>query len=406
MHTFSQDVNHPSIFADRSGSVNVMFAMGVAVLLATIGVAVDTGRAVSTRIDMQAALDSAVLAAASSASASTNSIANAVFRQNFKPAPGQSAFAFAYKDASGKVRGVALSSIATTLTRLLGYDQITQVVISTARKTSSGTVGKACVIALDKTASQAFLVNSGAVVNAPDCEIHVHSTANPAAIFNAASKINTARVCIAGTQIIDNGGVHPNVVTGCAPAADPYAGKLPTPSDSTCTHSNLNFNGGTVNLNPGVYCGWHNFNGAPTVNFAPGVYVIKNGGWNVNGGNWYGSGVTFYYADTSKIQFNSAVYADIAAPTTGSYAGIFMFEKPGLSRSHFVLNDSRGFNVGDLIYLPSRDVIFNSASNLEAKRFTFIVNTFILDDTNWKLTPGDKAAPAGTSSTIAVLDAD
>jgi hypothetical protein len=59
-----------------------------------------------------------------------------------------------------------------------------------------------------------------------------------------------------------------------------------------------------------------------------------------------------------------------------------MYEKEGLSRSQFVLNDSRGFEADGLIYLPSRNTTFNSASNLSSRNFTLVVNTLILDDTN------------------------
>lgn len=97
-----------------------------------------------------------------------------------------------------------------------------------------------------------------------------------------------------------------NLYTSCAAESDPYAGNMPAVSQTTCTHSNLNFNGGTVNLTPGVYCGWINFNSGTNVNLAPGLYVIKNGGWNVNGGTWTGNGVTFYFADTSKFSSTAA----------------------------------------------------------------------------------------------------
>ena len=67
------------------------------------------------------------------------------------------------------------------------------------------------------------------------------------------------------------------------------------------------------------------------MNFKPGVYVIKGGGWNVNGGSWTGSGVTFYFADTSHIQFNSGISATLSAPTSGTYSGLLFYEPDGLA---------------------------------------------------------------------------
>src|SRR6185437_3629669 len=91
--------------------------------------------------------------------------------------------------------------------------------------------------------------------------------------------------------------------------------------------------------------------------------------WNLNSG-WTatGSGVTFYYADASSyIQFNSGVKANLSAPTSGTYAHVLMFEPNGLSTSSFAVD---GTSTSDLlqglIYLPSRNVTFNSAANATA----------------------------------------
>ncbi len=40
----------------------------------------------------------------------------------------------------------------------------------------------------------------------PDCEIHVRSTANPAAIFNAGTSLDVKKVCVKGANAIQNGG--------------------------------------------------------------------------------------------------------------------------------------------------------------------------------------------------------
>ncbi len=382
--------------SDKSGVVAVLSAVVLAALLLVVGAAIDYSRAVSAQQKMQAALDAAVLAAAKNPDADVQSTVEQVFNLNYTDTnPVQVS---ATRPTPGAASASASQNLPTAFTGIIGFAEIEVGVQSAAAAGSTSAGGKACIIVLDKNASQAFLVNSGADISGSDCEIHVHSTANPAAIFNSGTNIDTAKICIAGSQIIDNGGTHSNLELGCAPKADPYVGTLPTPNTSGCTYSNLNFNGGNVVLSPGVYCGWVNFNNAPNVTFNPGVYVIKQGGWNVNGGNWSGAGVTFYYADTSKIQFNSAVSATLHAPTSGAYEGIVMFEAPGLSRSQFVLNDSLGFDISDLVYLPSRDVTFNSGSGIKSKKFTLVTNTLILNQTKWTIQPGDMASGEMTTA--------
>ena len=70
--------------------------------------------------------------------------------------------------------------------------------------------------------------------------------------------------------------------------------------------------------------------------------MIKGGSWVVDGGSMTGSGVTFYFADTSLIQFNGGMTLTLSAPTTGTYAGILMYEKDGLSKSQLELRQQRG----------------------------------------------------------------
>ncbi len=139
-----------------------------------------------------------------------------------------------------------------------------------------------------------------------------------------------------------------------------------------------------------------NFNGAIDVTFAPGLYVIEGGDWNVNGGSWTGSGVTFYFADTSRIQFNSGVRAKLAAPTSGPYRNFLIFEKPGLSRSAFIFNDSASNDLDGIIYLPSRNMTYNSGSEARGDRLAMVFNTLIVNQTNWRLAPPDGAKGKST----------
>jgi hypothetical protein len=52
-----------------------------------------------------------------------------------------------------------------------------------------------------------------------------------------------------------------------------------------------------------------------------------------------------------------------------------------------VFNDAKDMQLKGLIYLPSRDVTFNAGSKVTSKSFTLVINTLILDQTQWKLKP-------------------
>ncbi|HYD15428.1 MAG TPA: TadE/TadG family type IV pilus assembly protein [Hyphomicrobium sp.] len=386
---------------DDRGSVAVIFAMMLVTMLVAAGVAIDYGRGVSLHASMQQALDAAVLAGVTEEPSQRIARAQAFFDAGIGKSEAENISVTFTKDGEDKLSGRARADIRTTLTGLLGIPTLEIATTATAEVSGGGTA--VCILALSKTATQHILFNSGATVEAPECEIHGKSEASPAAIFNASTSVNTAGICLAGSQIIDNGGAHPNLNLKCATAEDPFAGELPLPVSTACTANGLNFNGGNVTLSPGVYCGWTNFNNAPNVTFNPGLYVIKGGGWNVSGGTWTGAGVTFFFADQSKIQFNSAVAANLTAPSSGTYAGLVMYEAPNLSPSQMVFNDAKDMQLKGLVYLPSRDVTFNSGSQITSKSFTLVVNTLILNQTRWKLSPSDPGIRASGGSQSARL---
>jgi len=389
---------------DQGGTVAVLFALTLILTVSSIAVGVDYGRAVKVKSRMQAALDAAVIAGATQTnSALQASVAAGVFKADFNGQDSGAVTPTFSPTLSGALSGTATANVPTLFAGIMGIKQIpvtVNAVVNSAPQSSSNSGAVACVLVLAATDAQAFLANSGADVNAPDCEVHVKSTASPAAIFNVGTVLDTSRICISGANIIDNGGTHPNMQTSCATVNDPFAGILPVPATSGCNFSNQNYSG-NVTLTPGVYCGWFNFNSGTNVTFAPGVYVIEGGGWNVNGGTWTGSGVTFYFADQSKIQFNSGVAATLTAPTSGTYKGIVMYEAEGLARSPLVFDDSMGFNLSGLMHLPSRDVTFNSGSGLTNRTMTLVVNTLILDGVTWNLSSASRDIPIATTATSA-----
>jgi Flp pilus assembly protein TadG len=383
----------------RKGGVTILFALSSAVILLAVGIAVDYSLAVSTRDKMQAALDAAVLAGAEASQANAINVANSYFASDAPSIAGAVTPSFSFT-GSGAFTGSATYNMPTLFGGITGASTLGVTVQSTASGSTTSTANSVCVLLLSPSASQSLLANSGTKISGPKCEIDVSSTANPVAIFDSGVDINVEKVCLQGANYINNGGTAPNLPAGCSTASNPYVGKLPAPPSTTCTNSNGNYNGGTVTLSPGVYCGWFNFNSAPTVTLQPGVYVISGGGWNVDGGQWTGQGVTFYFADTSVIQFNSGMNMNLSAPTTGTYAGILFYEKDGLSNSNFVFDDSVSETFSGLIYLPSRNLTFNSTSNETTPGITLIANTAIFNTLNWSLSP-QTLWPISNSSTTA-----
>ncbi|MCB9961149.1 MAG: pilus assembly protein TadG-related protein [Hyphomonas sp.] len=389
----------------RDTRANIALTTGIAILpmIVVVGMAFDMSMIESRKRDLQSALDFTMLSAAAGDLNSFNTRVDEYFDSNTYDFNGLSPEVSASYDDTGTrivFDGTASAWVPTTFQGLIGRASVKVTVTSevSATKGTGGAQGCIWVVATNK--SQALTFNSGADIVSPDCQINVHSTASSAAVFNSGITLDVDKVCVASSSVINNYGTLPPLETNCTVVPDPFAASIPQPSAGTCTYSNLNISGSTT-LNPGTYCGWVNFNtnSTNTITFNPGLYIIKSGGWNVNGGKWRGTGVSFYYADTSKIQFNSGVDFDVSPPTSGTYENLIFFEKKGLSNSQFVLDDSNGFKTNGLIWLPSRDTTWNSGSQLRSNAVSMVFNSLILNNVNWDL---DAGVSTGSSSSSGI----
>lgn len=145
---------------DRSGSVAMMFALVVMVLLLMVGIAVDYGRTLTHREKMLSALDSAVLVAATTPGAADKKI-NA-FRNAFKsqyPETGPVSSLHMALDTSGsdQIVGTASARIQTSFLNIFGFNSIA-VGVKSAAKTATGVE---FALVLDVSGSMKFPDMSG-----------------------------------------------------------------------------------------------------------------------------------------------------------------------------------------------------------------------------------------------------
>ena len=379
-------------------------AIALVALIAAVGAAIDFAQVLRAREILQSALDQATIRAALTTGpdyveAGRTTLAANLTDTGVAEKDLSSSFV---RNSDSSVSGSASITVPLSFMGIVGKNDISIGVTAKATpKTSSVTAaaGTVCILLTSKN-SQALLVNAGATVNAPDCEIHVQSSAAGAAIFNATTTINSKKICIRSASIIDNGGTHPNLEKSCSPASDPYASTLPSVAVGSCNYNGRNIDAATYTFEPGVHCGGVNFNSSKTVStFKPGLYVIKGGDWNIQG-TLKGSDVTFYFADTSKFQFNSGAGTYLTAPTTGTYANILMYENTSNnSVSQWPWNDSPGHELSGLIHLPSRQLVMNSGMTASLDKVTIVAESLILNRATWNLSPDASAIPNGTTTT-------
>jgi Flp pilus assembly protein TadG len=391
-------------FLSRTGgNVAMTFAIAAVPVTGVAAAAVDYSRAAMIQSQLQAALDAALLAGLRATGTETSSAKTYLDAQS--PVTGLTS---SFTLTGNTLAGTANATLQTTLISVMGVKTMSLKVSGSAVRTTSstGTGALPCILALAPSASQALLINSGAKINAPSCEVHVRSTASPAAIFNAGTTMNIKRFCLLGTNIIKNTSDPMPIETGCAAATDPYAGKLPTPTVGACTNTKSVYDppsGGGYHAMPGgsVWCDV-TFNGSPRIVFGSGLHIIK-GRMIINSNSIIeGTDVTFYFPDTnSEIRFNGGITSKLTAPTTGTYANILMFE-PSTSSStvQYVFNSSVSEEISGLIYLPRRDLTYNSTSTVNGSKIQIVSNTIIFNALDWRLNPNSALAGSSGSTTI------
>lgn len=378
--------NLKSGLKNEQGNFSIIAAFTIGTALLAAGIAVDISHTQKQNQNLQIAIDNAVLAAANIENENdATSLARDFFDANYTYDNAENiSLNFSYSEES--VIGEAQADIPLFFSSIIGKDT-TPVRVRSEVRFGADEPAVPCIIALTTT-QKGVSINGGADIIAPECGIHNASVSNPAGAYSSGTTLDIDRACNVGTNVIDHTGTTDIIETGCDPIVDPYAGIFPEPSDVSCDFNNQNFNSTSVTLNPGVYCGFFNFNnGNANVHFNPGTYVIRNGGWNVNGGTWTGDDVTFYFYDTSRIQFNSGVDLTINAPTDGPYANAFIIEREGLPNSDFILNASQGFDATGIVYLPSRQVIYNSGAQTNSIRMNIIVRRLTVNNGTISLLP-------------------
>jgi Flp pilus assembly protein TadG len=396
-----------SLSGDRRGSVGVITAIAAFAVCGLVGLGIDASlwymnaRRIQTIAEVTALSAGRLLSDSTQTTSTITTVANNdALLNGFSSTTDTLAVSFGPTGNAPPAATTITVSVKRSVPLVFSALFLSSQPVASAAATASSTGPAVCIYVLG-SGSQTLTVNSGFNLSAPNCEIDVASTASTAAIFDSGATLSVMKTCVAGT-VINNGATVGGLATRCSTHSNPYKGTLAAPAVGGCTVNSANYSG-TVSLNPGTYCGNFNFNGSGTVKLAPGTYIFNGTNWNINSG-WTitGTGVTFYFVNSSSyVQFNSGVTVSLTAPTSGTYANVLMFEPDGLSTSSFAIDgaSSSGHALQGLVYLPSRNITFNSTYSGTADAFTLVVNQLIFDSNSpksWSITPASGGGASGS----------
>jgi Flp pilus assembly protein TadG len=192
---------------------------------------------------------------------------------------------------------------------------------------------------------------------------------------------------------------------------DPYASlKTFIPKTPDCTppdYSGMSTDTATNKLSGSIdlsstaikyYCGNVNIIANTSIKAAPNgtVIVIENGGLNVPGGKTFSTSsgaLTIIFTgpasnvNTPSHMLNVDGTIDIAAPKTGNWHGVAIYQDPALTTgvNYSVAGNGTTWNITGLVYMPHAAVTFKGAVGKAAVNgndcFAFVVDTLVVKGT-------------------------
>lgn len=379
---------------DRRGSIAIQFAIAMVPITAIMGGAVDYTRAGRVRADLQASLDSAVLAAVKlKPTDAWEQRAADVFASN-APAGYASASANFVRLGDGSVRGSVSTAVETELVSVLGINSIGVGVRSTA--SSGESYGDSCILALDTSGglgNDGILFNGAPNINLNQCTLRSNTSLrcnghNSGAIMSVAA--GTATGC---SNPASNANVLPDVLAPVAANITKKCGALV--SSTTWTAGTIPASVITVNLSDRTeyhVCGDLTVSGngyltgsAPTKDSA---IVIENGSLTIGDKSSISTSRTTIVLTGNNSRPSSIIFPNgngkassltLSPPTTpeNPWRGISLYQDPALTLGvDHNWGPAATFNPDGVVYMPNSNLLMrgNSASGLSGCT-KFVVNS-------------------------------
>jgi hypothetical protein len=412
------------LIGDRRGNVAIVAAMALPAMMGSFGVGTEVASWYASQHAMQNAADSAALAAASNASANYATEAKAVAAQ------------YGFTDGQNGV-SVTASNAATCPA---GGSTCYSVTISKAQPLLLaqfvGYGGDATLAGAPAKMIRAVAIATQGVIQRPYCVVALGQMGTPI----QANGVPNAN--LSGCNLMSNGDASCNghnlgadvgdahgTNSGCGVVqnsnlpilADPFANRAPNIPSDPCggvyaqepSHRNDpalpiqnqfagNYSWGAVQ----TVCGDMKLTGPVTIanSAGPTVLVIYNGNLDTNGytlQSAVGAGLTIVFTGSnsySHVPIGSGGF-DYAAPTSGVWSGIAMYQDPSLTSGVDIsaAGNSPTWAITGLVYLPHSSVTFSGAVNKSSNGkscFALVANDLTINGTGSILAHG-QCAEAG-----------
>jgi len=413
-----------ALLRDENGASIILIGVAMPAVIGALGLGIEIGYWRVHQRAMQNAADAAAIAAATNAISGYVAEAKAVAAQyGFQDGTGQIAVsvtnpATAAGCTANCYRVTVTDNVPLFLAQVAGYQGSTTVngqKMSTLAATAVATSTVAysyCVFAIAGSGKQGITSDG-----APDANLNGCNTMSNTSSTCNGHNLNAAVGDAAGT----NNGCGNTQRSNVAPQSDVFASlasNLPANScsgtypqeptkknDPPLPASNLLY-GNLSSNGVKVMCGDQQLTGNVTLNDT--LLVIENGQLDTNGFTFSGTNLTLAFSGTNAANYLHAPTGggtlDIAAPTSGTWSGVAIYQDPALNKGVDIsaAGNSPTWNLSGLVYLPHSSVTLNGAVNKSSAGqacFELVVDNVTINGTGQIFRNDTQCAAAGLNQT-------
>ena len=383
---------------DKNGNVALIFGLSAIPIFVAISIAVDMSSASHMRSEIQAAADSAVLAAATrlavgAEDADKEALALETFYANLSPSLADKVVGTPDVHVNFPTKTVEMDVALTTesLVSDLAAENIV-LHIDAAATISEGT--PICMMALSDNASEALSIQGTADLIADGCSVQVNSDDEAAMHQNGSGTATATSFCVHGNY--DGSNYSPDPRENCPAETDPLATDFASDwaaaniDTTACTYSNwpqINSSSSSTvtTLLPGVYCGGLTIKKGTVQLQANGMYVFRNGALEVQAhGTLKGTGVVVLFDgdDTTRLMTQAGASIITSARSSGLFQGIAFAQNPSsVPASPNLIIGGGTIEVNGILYFPEQPlkITGNGDIGTTASQFAIMADTIAIE---------------------------
>jgi Putative Flp pilus-assembly TadE/G-like len=382
---------------DTRGQVAVILGVCAIPIVIAASIGLDMASSSSMKSEIQAAADSAVLAAARRLAVGADesdkeALAIGTFYANLSPALQQLIVGSPEVDIDFPSHTIKLIASVTTDTLLssLATDQIV-LGIEAAATISEG--NPICMMALNPTAPGAISIQGTADVLAEGCSIQVNSEDEQALYQNGNGTASATSYCVAGGVEGDN--YTPTPRENCAAEKDPLEDEFASDwaqeniDSLACTytdHPQINTTATTTtNLSPGVYCGGLSIKKGIVQLQTNGIYVFRDGPLDMQSqGRLLGTSVVVLFDgdDTTRLVTQAGASIVTSARSSGTFQGIAFAQHPSsVPASPNLIIGGGEVDINGIMYFPEQALKITGGGEIgtNAAQFAIMADTIAIE---------------------------